>query len=278
MEKINLSGVSETLFVPLYARAIESKKKNPRFVDKIAVEIVDSVDYDFEGKIHSKMNINGCIGRTVIFDREVKKFIDENPFCTVINMGAGLDDRFSRMDEGTIKWYNIDVESVVDLRNKIIKNNSREKNIAASILDKKWIDEIEKKDNVLVIAEGLLMYFEENDVRQLIKTILNSFKKCTLICELMTKWSVEHQKVHETVNTMDVVFKWGIEQSKDVEKIDPRFEMYGEYNITDEMRKLSPIFITIVSPFLRDKNNRVACFKKSNIHKIDLNAAFTIKK
>lgn len=32
-EKIDLSAVSETMLVPLYARAIESKKENHEFID-----------------------------------------------------------------------------------------------------------------------------------------------------------------------------------------------------------------------------------------------------
>ena len=98
-----------------------------------------------------------------------------------------------------------------------------------------------------------------------------------MICELMSKWMVENQKIHETTKTMNVKFKWGIESSRDVEKIDPRFELYGDYDLTDEMKKLMPILITIMSPFMKGKNNRVACFKKSDIHKIDLNSSFKMK-
>lgn len=47
-EKVDLSAVSETMLVPLYARAIESKKENPDFIDTTAVKVMDNLDYDFK--------------------------------------------------------------------------------------------------------------------------------------------------------------------------------------------------------------------------------------
>ena len=154
---IDLTGVNETLLVPLYARALESRKTSPYFMDHTALKIVESLDYDFEKHGKSRMNMCGCAARTVIIDREVKKYIRKNPKCSVVNLGAGLDDRFSRVDNGRIKWYNIDFEKIIELRKKLIPENRRVKEIGKSALDSTWIDEIENRENVLVIAEGLLM-------------------------------------------------------------------------------------------------------------------------
>jgi O-methyltransferase involved in polyketide biosynthesis len=42
-----LGNVQMTLFMPVWARAVETKKVNPVLVDKTAVEIIESVDFDF---------------------------------------------------------------------------------------------------------------------------------------------------------------------------------------------------------------------------------------
>ncbi len=34
------------MLVPLYARAKESKKNNPEFIDKTAIKIINNLDYD----------------------------------------------------------------------------------------------------------------------------------------------------------------------------------------------------------------------------------------
>ena len=56
MEAIKLTGVNETLLVPLYARALESRKVNHLFYDETAMRIIDSLDYDFTKIGKSRMN------------------------------------------------------------------------------------------------------------------------------------------------------------------------------------------------------------------------------
>ena len=55
-EKINISGVSETMIQTLYARAKETKKKGAKIKDDMAVDIVSRLDYDF-----SKADSEMCI-------------------------------------------------------------------------------------------------------------------------------------------------------------------------------------------------------------------------
>jgi O-methyltransferase involved in polyketide biosynthesis len=43
----NLEGVSETLLIPLWARAEETKLQNPIIYDKKALEMMDEIEYDF---------------------------------------------------------------------------------------------------------------------------------------------------------------------------------------------------------------------------------------
>lgn len=266
-EKIDLTAVSETMLVPLYARAIESKKESPEFIDKTAVKIIDNLDYDFKKRFKTstnKMNFWGCSARTVILDKQTKEFINKNPNSTIINLACGLDDRFTRVDNGKIKWYNIDFQDIIDLREKLIDSHERVINIASSALDFQWINQIENKENILIIAEGFLMYLDEKEVEQLFNHIAQNFKNVELLLELMSEWMVNNQKAHDTVRTTGAVFKWGINESKDFEKLCPRYELLNDYNLTDHMKKYSPIFIRLISPFLRSRNNRIAKFKKIN--------------
>lgn len=54
--KIDLGSVQKTMFLPLFARAAETLKADPVLVDKTAVDIVNSIDYDFsliQGKVQN---------------------------------------------------------------------------------------------------------------------------------------------------------------------------------------------------------------------------------
>ncbi len=264
-QKIDMSELSETMLVPLYARARESKKKNPAFYDKTAVNVINQLDYDFDKnmeKTSNKLNFWGCAARTILFDDEAREFIERYPDCSVVNIACGLDDRFSRVDNGKIKWYNIDFQEIIDLRKKLIEKNDRVINIACSALDFAWVDEIENKENVLIIAEGFLMYLEEEEVRELFTKIALSFENVELLIEIMSEWMVENQKMHETVKSMGVQFKWGLKELKDFEKICPSYRILAEYDFTDKMKMFSPILITIISPFLKSRNNSLGKYVK----------------
>ena len=264
-EKIDLSAVSETMLVPLYARARESKSKSPEFVDKTAIKVMDNLDYDFKKRFKestNKMNFWGCSARTVILDKKAREYIDKNPNATIINMACGLDDRFSRVDNGQILWYNIDFQNVIDLREKLIEKNPRVINIASSVMDFEWINKIENKDDVLIIAEGFLMYLEKEEVEELFNKISESFHNVELLLEFMSQWMVKNQKVHDTVRTTGAVFKWGVNENNEFEQMCPAYILKEEYNLTDEMKRYSLIFIRIIAPFLRSRNNRIVYFEK----------------
>lgn len=260
-EQVKLTGVNETMLTPVYARAVESKRKKPAFSDTTAVKIVETIDYDFK-KCNQKMNIWGVCARTIILDTEVKKYIKLNPKCTVVNLGCGLDNRFKRVDNGKIQWYNVEFEAVMKIRKQVIGEHERVHNIEGSVLDYKWMEQIENRDNVLIVAEGLLMYLHEKDVKLLFHYIAKKFKKVTLVCELMSQWMVDKQKMHPTIHETGAVFRFGIKNTEDFVKICPEYKMLGDYNLTDVVKRYSPIFITLISPILRRKNNRIGVFEK----------------
>ncbi|MCP3901425.1 MAG: hypothetical protein GY707_17100 [Desulfobacteraceae bacterium] len=77
----------------------------------------------------------------------IKAFIENNSKTVVINIGAGLDTTFQRVDDGTVLWINIDLQDVVAMRQKLIQQklipeSEREMTLAKSIFDFTWIDDI----------------------------------------------------------------------------------------------------------------------------------------
>lgn len=256
---VTLSGVPETMLIPMYARSLESKKPDHAIYDQEAVEMVDRLDYDFSKFDKGKMSLWGCVARTVIFDRELKRYIKYHPECVCVNIGCGLDTRFSRIDNGTIIWYNLDVPSVIDIRKALLPQKERELLIAESVLDETWLSKITRKDDVVFIIEGLLMYFAEAQVKDIFSMIRKNFPKATIYAELSSVTMVKNQKHHDVINETNAKFKWGIKHSKDVEAICPFMKLTGEWNLTPEMRRFTPL-ATIMMPF-KNFNNRIAQFK-----------------
>lgn len=197
--QIELKGVEETLLIPLIARATETKSKNPRIKDDKAVEMVSKIEYDFD-KFNKKMSREGVIARTMILDRETEKFINEYPDGVCISMGCGLDTRYHRIRHNKVLWYNIDFPEVVALRKKLLYENKNVHAIGKSVFDMNWVDEVVTEGrNVLVIMEGLLMYFTEIEVIQLFSMIRSHLPNCTILVEIMHPFIARHSKLHDTI-------------------------------------------------------------------------------
>lgn len=257
-KELNLDGVKETMLIPLYARAWASKLPNPDFEDEVALSVIDNLDYDFSQWKGSKFNTWGCAARTVVLDKLTQEYISKHPSASIVNLACGLDDRFSRVDNGRIEWYNIDFEEVIALRKNIIEDHPRVHNLAYNMFDEKWFDEIKDKENVLVIIEGVLMYVDKKDFKELLDKLSANFEHVTVLAELMKQWMVDHQQVHDVAKKTNSVFKFGVKEGRDLIKMCPQYKYIDEYNFTDYMRRYNPLMMFFVAPILKNKNNFVS--------------------
>lgn len=120
--KIDLGAVAETLVIPLWARAKDAEKKDPILNDTYAKDIVAKIDYDFS-KIETKYMENHQLVWTIRaynFENCVREFIKNKNNAMVINIGAGLDTTFKRVDNGSVLWINVELPDVAALRQKLI--------------------------------------------------------------------------------------------------------------------------------------------------------------
>ena len=148
------------------------KKKNHKFYDKKAIEVISKIKYDFTAANKDRKMKFGVISRTIVLDEMVSDYIKKHPHCTIINIASGMDTRFDRLDNGQIRWYNVDLENSANFRLKYIEDTDRVKTLSYSAMDEKWVDEIKiESGNVLIIIEGLTMYLQENDVSDILKII-----------------------------------------------------------------------------------------------------------
>ncbi len=184
--KIELGKIQETLLLPLWGRAVESQKKKPRLIDKVAIEIISTVDYDFSTITQNISWVSqfAWVARSLHVDNAILGFIKDYPKATIVNIGCGLDTTFDRIDNGQINFYDLDLPDVIDLRKKFFEENERRKTIACSFLDNRWFTQIQPDNGVFFIAAGVFYYFDENQIRDFFKSIAGGFRgsKVSLNC------------------------------------------------------------------------------------------------
>ena len=204
---MKLNNESKTLFIPLLGKAIMSKQ-NLFLEDKKAEEIISKIDCDLKQSKWLSMYMSL---RALIIDELCNKYILNNPNLTVIHLGCGLDSRCLRVNDNYNIWYDIDYESVINLRKEFYETNSKYKMINSSVLDYKWLNEINDYKNILIVAEGLTMYLEKEEIKELLDQINNRFKNVHLIFDAYTNRGVKYSKIKNPVNKMNAKIKYGFD-------------------------------------------------------------------
>ena len=104
---IEKNSIQETLVIPLYGRALCSRKFPQLFADQTASELLERIDYDFsalERKSDSLMQIFGALEvamRQSDLAFEVRDYLSTHPKAAVVNLGCGLDQTGRACDNGS---------------------------------------------------------------------------------------------------------------------------------------------------------------------------------
>jgi len=230
--KVTLTPEQETLLITLYAKA---QPGNPLFFDPMAQDILNRVDYDF-ARLHVpyKTVVLVC-QRAKKLDAVTRDFLAEHPDGVVLQLGCGLDSRFWRVDDGRVNWYDLDMPPVVELRRQFFTGSERYHLIAASVTDLEWVDTVTSGGRpVLVVAEGLLMYLDEADVRRLVLRLHETFPGCQLIADVFSRLTARSAANHPSLKYTGATIGWGMDDPCELEAWAPGLRLLEEWYFTDD--------------------------------------------
>jgi O-methyltransferase involved in polyketide biosynthesis len=245
LQSDDLKGVSQTLLIPLHYHFQESKSKSSTFKDEIAERFHDAIAYDW-GKFDADSSQSWMTAvatthlnnRRALFDEHVRSFLEKAPDGLVVNLGAGLDTRFHRLDNGLVEWIELDLPGVIAFRQKLHEPESkRHRMIAASVLDGDWIAEVKRhaRSRILFVAEGLFPYFTEEEHRKIFTCLAENFPGQEMLYHTMTPSLIQGLGQHSLVSKLDmkVEMQWGLEDSRQVSALNPRVEFVDESSLLE---------------------------------------------
>jgi O-methyltransferase involved in polyketide biosynthesis len=181
-----LTGVSETALLTLRVRANEARRPDSIIDDPMAIELADSIDYDFAKFGFSRRQDMAM--RALAFDRTTRRYLADHPRATVVALTEGLQTSFYRLDAAgagdQFQWLTVDLPPMVELRRKLLPASDRVRMCAQSALDFSWMDEVEPEHGVFITTEGLLMYLAPDEALQLIAECANRFPGGQLMFDL----------------------------------------------------------------------------------------------
>jgi methyltransferase (TIGR00027 family) len=250
-----LNDVAATALITLYSHALESESENPIINDPEAVELVRLINPELaksENKLHQKM-AKGKLDRNLIvhialrakrYDQYVKDFFEKSPHAVVINIGCGFDTRFYRIDNGEIDFYDLDFPEVIEPKRKVLTASNRYHFIPSSVLNYEWMEPLfSLRDRpMMFIAEGVFMYLQPDEVKNLVLKLQSEFPGSELVCEVVNslwlakplKRIVNFKLQREMHLGKEATFNFGIRNSQEMETWNAGIEFLDDWTYLDE--------------------------------------------
>lgn len=183
---VNLTGVPETMLWTLHNRANEARRPDTYLHDPECVRIYEAIDYDYARSFGKPDDSHPMRSRR--FDDAVKPWMKAHPGGTVVELGAGLETQFQRCDDGQAQWLCVDVPEAIAVRERFLGSTERCRYSARSALDITWMNDVDAARGVFVTAQGLFMYFHEQDVKRLVVAVIERFPGVEIMFDVIPAW------------------------------------------------------------------------------------------
>ncbi|MFT2016359.1 class I SAM-dependent methyltransferase [Streptomyces sp. 796.1] len=235
-----LDGVARTLLTPLYARAhAESVQPGTGFSDPLAAELLARTGYAESEVLHDRPNLLGGLHRGIVFDALTAAFVARHPRATVVSAGIGLCTRNHRLAPAAphVRWVGVDTAEVVALRRRLLPDEDLTLH-AASLADADWAAGLPVSDGpVLVLAEGVLMYLDPEDVRTCLRAARAAFGPGTELAADYFHPRLALSDRHPIVKATGARFRFGVRNGGALARHAPGWLLVREHPV---MERLNP--------------------------------------
>ena len=171
-----LTPVEQTAFLTVYARALESRWRRPILGDRLADEVVGRIDYDFAGLGVQASVVCQTALRAKMLDDRVRDFVHKHHDAVVVDLGAGLDSGFYRVDPPpSVDWYSVDLPGILALRDEALPTNPHSHSVPVSLAEKHWPETIPGDRPTMLIADGLFAFLPEPVIVAIFRRITDHF-------------------------------------------------------------------------------------------------------
>lgn len=200
----------ESLFLTLGSRALDSRLPRPFLGDAMADEIITTIGYGLDRfpqlttkLLDRRSKVFDVAVRAKIFDEMVRRFVLRRPDAVVLDLGAGLDGRMSRVNPPpAVEWYDVDYPEVVALRRKLLPQPANAHNVGADLTDPDWLHDIPRDRPAMIVADGLVLFLAQDDFVSLLNRLTAHFPGGELALNAYTTyamWTFTHSRAMRAI-------------------------------------------------------------------------------
>jgi O-methyltransferase involved in polyketide biosynthesis len=235
---VRWGSVEWTNLCTLYLRAYESRSEHPILGDRAAAEAVERINYDF-ARMHraAKPWANQFLValRAKQLDTWADDFLRRNPDAVVLHLGCGLDSRAFRLDVPSgVSWFDVDMPDVMALRRQLYTDRPGYTMIGSSVTEPGWLEQVPADRPALIVAEGLLMYLDEAELRELLRRLTDRFQTGELLADLLSPWGprFSNSPLLAKASTSGIT-KWGTRDGHELREWIPRLRLVENATFLD---------------------------------------------
>lgn len=220
MSNMVLKDVAKTAVWTLRARADEHLQAHALFRDDKAIEWIQRIPWPEElDEWYSDYAQTGISIRTRVFDDLVRKHLDHMDQPLVVELGCGLSSRYHRIGQGYSCWLDFDLPDVIRVRHELAPDSDTHLNIEGSLLDYSWMEVVKKQQagELILVAEGLLMYFDRDQVLALLQELKRQFPGAVFIFDTQGE---KAKKMNERfTQKVNAPLKWVARNARDLREL-----------------------------------------------------------
>ncbi|MEV7891505.1 class I SAM-dependent methyltransferase [Streptomyces sp. NPDC002817] len=247
-EKADLPPLQLTSLVSLYAKALDSLAKRPVLGDRGAATTVRRLDHDFRSLKLRRDDAVATVARAAQLDRWSQEFLDGHPEADVLHLGCGLDRRVERLPAAVGRdWYDVDLPETVDLCRRLFDPLPGHQWLARSVTDPDWQENLPERPSVLVVAEALTMFLDEQSMRALVEGVVARYPHGCLLFDAYTPLAVQTMRKHPTFQAVGTGPTWGIDDARAFERWVPGLTYDREWYLVGSRHifRMPPLSILI---------------------------------
>ncbi len=261
-----LNAVSETALITLKSRVQEAEKDEPVIKDEVARECLASLRPLLPVKTQNKLlnrSLPSSLTRHIAlrarkYDAYARAFIADNPAGLVVSLGCGFDTRYWRVSDQAWNYIEVDLPEVIEAKKNVLGDRLTYRLIGCSVLEEDWFEEVRslQDENILFLAEGLLMYLPPADVVGLFNKLSGSFSKSEIVFEVVHKrytqgfWkkSVELKMKRNLGSEAGASYQFGVREATEVEAYGPAIKVVEEWSYFED-EDIRPKLLRLFRPF-----------------------------
>ncbi len=134
----------------------------------------------------------------------------------------------------SVRWFDVDYPDVIDLRRQLFPERGAAYHlIGAPLDDLHWLDDVPRDGPGLLIAEGVLHYLGEAEVKALLNAVVAHFSGGQMIFDACNSFIVK--RAGSNVGGTGASYKWGLDDPQDIERLEPKLELIKEYKPSEQV-------------------------------------------